>query len=171
MSKVSRIQLPQVLTRLEFPSTMTDQTDNPLADYPVVITLPVQWSDQDAVGHVNNTVPIRWFESARIEYVERTGISTPAENDRIGPILASVRCDFRRQINFPDTVRIGARVTRLGRSSIAVAHAVYSESQSAIVAEGDSVMVVFDYEANRSHPIPDELRAAIERIEGRKFSD
>jgi acyl-ACP thioesterase len=30
-----------------------------LAAYPVAV--PVQWGDQDAFGHVNNTVPLRWF--------------------------------------------------------------------------------------------------------------
>jgi acyl-CoA thioesterase FadM len=38
-----------------------------------------------------------------------------------------------------------------------------------IAAEAESTMVVFDYHAGKSHPVPDELRAAIERIEGRKF--
>jgi acyl-CoA thioester hydrolase len=33
-----------------------------LAGFPVVITVPVQWGDQDAFGHVNNTVYFRWME-------------------------------------------------------------------------------------------------------------
>ena len=37
-----------------------------LESFPVVIRFPVHWGDQDAFGHVNNTVPLRWFESARI---------------------------------------------------------------------------------------------------------
>ena len=45
-----------------------------LADFPVVIALPVQWGDQDAFGHVNNTIPIRWFESSRIAYLEHSGM-------------------------------------------------------------------------------------------------
>ena len=36
-----------------------------LTDFPTTVTLPVQWGDQDAFGHVNNTVYLRWFESAR----------------------------------------------------------------------------------------------------------
>ncbi len=35
---------------------------------PVVLSIPIQWGDQDAFGHVNNTRSIRWYESARMEY-------------------------------------------------------------------------------------------------------
>lgn len=42
-----------------------------LADFPVVIRLPVQWGEQDAFGHVNNIIFFRWYESARIAYCQR----------------------------------------------------------------------------------------------------
>ena len=83
-----------------------------LANYPVVIKVPVQWGDQDAFGHVNNTVPHRWFESVRIELFGRIGLLESLKERRIGPILAAVSCNYRRQINFPDTVHVGIRVAR-----------------------------------------------------------
>ena len=89
-----------------------------LADFPVVIRFPVHWGDQDAFGHVNNTVPHRWFESARIALFGRIGLLDLRKEQHIGPILAAVSCDYRRQINFPDTVQVGIRVARIGRSSI-----------------------------------------------------
>ena len=140
-----------------------------LSDYRVAITLPVQWGDMDAMGHVNNTVFFRWFESARVEYLDR--ISLQSSSHKLGPILASVKCDYRRQLNFPDDVTIAARVTRLGRTSLSMVHAVFSREQQAIVAEGDSTIVVFDYQANRPHPIPEALREAIAKIEGRTFEE
>ena len=48
-------------------------------------------------------------------------------------------------------------------------HAVFSRDQQAIVAEGDSTIVVFDYQANRPHPIPEARRAAMANVEGRTF--
>lgn len=138
-----------------------------LADHPVVITLPVQWGDQDAFGHVNNTVYFRWFESARIAYSDRMGLSALLTTQRIGPILAAVACNYRRPLNYPDTVQIGARISRLGRSSLTMEHKVFSTALNSIVAEGDSTVVVFDYAANKPRAIPDELRAAIEKMEGK----
>ncbi len=137
-----------------------------LAQFPVVIALPVLWGDQDAFGHVNNTVPIRWFESARIAYIDAPEIAELLEREKVGPILAAIHCDYRRQVNYPDTVLIGARITRLGGASLTMVHRVWSQARQAIVAEGESVIVVFDYAAQRPRRISEELRAAIGRREG-----
>ena len=37
----------------------------------VVLELPVQCGDMDAAQHVNNTVYLRWIESARIEMFQK----------------------------------------------------------------------------------------------------
>ena len=60
-----------------------------LREYPVVISLPIQWGDQDAFGHVNNTVAIRWFESSRIAYIETSKMGQMMEAGGIGPILVT----------------------------------------------------------------------------------
>lgn len=141
----------------------------PLSDagYKSIIKLPVQWGDQDAFGHVNNTVPIRWFESARIAYLEHSGTGPLLDQLQLGPILASVRCDYRRQLRYPDTVWIGARVVKVGRSSFSMLHAVYSQAWGDQVAsEGESVIVVFDYKANRPQRVPDVMLEAMRAFEG-----
>ena len=140
-----------------------------LKPFGVVIKIPVQWGDQDAFGHVNNTVPHRWFESARIALFGRIGLLDLYRDERRGPILAATSCDYLRQINFPDTVQIGIRVVRIGRSSIGFEHAIVSEAQGAVVAQGTSTTVVFDYESNKPHPVPQPIRQAIEALEGRTF--
>lgn len=151
------------------PERLDSDQPSDLADFPIVIRVPIHWGDQDAFGHVNNTVPIRWFESSRIAYIEHGCSGLMQDTQTIGPILASISCNYRRQLHFPDTVRIGARVSRLGRSSLTMEHLVYSETQQATTADGTSVIVVFNYEKNRPTRIPDEVRAAIEQIEGKAF--
>lgn len=140
-----------------------------LTEYPVSISLPIQWGEQDAFGHVNNTVYFRWFESARIAYGAEVGLSELFDKRRIGPILAAVNCNYRKQLTFPDTVQIGARITKLGRTSLVMSHAVVSEKLQTVAAEGDSTIVVFDYAQQKPIPIPQDLRAAIERLESRSF--
>ena len=148
---------------------MNSDSADPLSEFPVVLTLAVQWGDQDAMQHVNNVVYFRWCESARIAYFGRIGLADRRSTGHVGPILASIKCDFRRQLNFPDTILLGARIAHIGRSSLAMEHRVFSLAQQAIVAEAESTMVVFDYTAGKPHPVPDELRRAIEALEGRTF--
>ena len=133
--------------------------------FPVFITLPVQWGDQDAFGHVNNTVYFRWFESARIAYLDRIGLSEMMTAAKVGPILASITCDYRRQITYPESVIVGAKVTRIGRTSLTIEHELLTQSNQALAAEGKSTIVVFDYTTNRPHPVPDPIRRAIEAVE------
>lgn len=144
-------------------------SDDLLAKFPVILDWPVQWGDQDALGHVNNTVYFRWCESARVAYLQRLGLEAwmqPASNaNKTGPILAKIECNYKRQLHFPDSVRIGTRISQLGRTSLTMEHAIVSTRQNAVVAESTSVIVVFNYETQRPTPIPADVRRAIELLE------
>jgi acyl-CoA thioester hydrolase len=149
-----------------------NELDKPseLSEFPVIVSLPVLWGDQDSFGHVNNVVHIRWFESGRVAYMAQAGFPiVRPEAGGYGPILASITCHYRRQLSFPDTVLVGSRVTRFGRTSMTVEHAVYSQSLAALAADGQSIVVMFDYAAGKSIPVPAEVRAAIERLENKSY--
>ncbi|MDZ4821455.1 MAG: thioesterase family protein [Planctomycetota bacterium] len=140
-----------------------------LVSFPAIVTMPVQWGDQDNFGHVNNVIYFRWFESARIKYLDEMGLDHRMQDTTLGPILAAITCSYRKQVTYPDTVRIGAKVTRIGRTSMTMHHAVYSEAHDAMVADGDSTVVVFDYSRQAPCAIPADLRSRIEAIEGKSF--
>jgi acyl-CoA thioester hydrolase len=137
-----------------------------LAAFPVVLPWPVQWADQDLFGHVNNAVYFRWYESARIAYLERIGVQSLREGQTVGPILAAIKCNFRRQLTYPDTVEIGARITHIGRTSLTMTHVMRSRRQGAVVADGEGTIVMFDYDAGHPAPVSDAIRQAIAKLEG-----
>lgn len=136
-------------------------------DFPIQIEQPVQWGEQDGFGHINNMHFIRWFESARIAYLLACDVGMTTEG--VGPILAAVSCNFRKQIKYPDTVIVGARVASIGRSSMKIEHALQSSTAGEISADGDSTVVMFNYQTQQSAPISDELRAKICELEGRQL--
>jgi acyl-CoA thioester hydrolase len=140
--------------------------DDHLADWPVAIEIPVQWGDQDAFQHVNNTVYLRWFESSRIAYTRKLGLWELLEKDGIGPILASTKIDYRRPLMFPDTVKVGSRVVKVGRTSLTLEHCVVGLASNVVAAEGVAVIVLYDYKKAEPTPIPDVIRQRIETIEG-----
>jgi acyl-CoA thioester hydrolase len=140
-----------------------------LVGFPVVVVQPVQWGEQDLLGHVNHVTYFRWYETARIAYFLKVGLMEMHKQERIGPILASVANDYRRQLTYPDTVHIGARIIRIGSSSMQMEHKILSQNEQALAAEGTSTVVIFDYQANKSHPVPARIRHAIENLEGRTF--
>ena len=136
-----------------------------LVDFPVVVTIPLLWGDHDAFGHVNNLAYLRWSETARVEYLMRIGFWPPLPPAGVGPILASISCDYKHQLTYPDTTYTGARVSRIGNRSFQLQHRVVSKSLDMIVAEVLSTIVVLDYANNKAVPIPEQCRKAIEELE------
>jgi acyl-CoA thioester hydrolase len=136
-----------------------------LAGFPVVITIPLLWGDHDAFGHVNNLVYLRWCETARVEYLMRIGLWPSLPPAGIGPILASVTCDYKRPLTFPDTVSIGTRVSRIGNRSLQMEHRVVSQGLDAVAAEVSSTLVILDYGCNQTVRVPEECRKAIADLE------
>jgi acyl-CoA thioester hydrolase len=136
-----------------------------LGRYPVSVTIPVAWGEMDAFQHVNNVVFARWFETARMQYLERIGFAQQTGADGTGPILARTVIDYRLPVSYPDRVRVDVTVTRVGNSSFTMGLRVFSEAQQAVAATGEQVMVVYDYAAGRTAPVGAALRSAIEAIE------
>lgn len=136
-----------------------------LAEYPITVDVPVAWGDMDAFGHVNNTVFFRWFETARIAFLEAIGFVAGGEGGGVGPILASTSCRFRRPLAFPDTITVGVRVTALEEDRFEHAYRVVSHALGEVAAEGAGVVVSYDYGAKRKAPIPDAVRRAIRAME------
>lgn len=127
----------------------------------VTVTIPVQWSDMDALGHVNNARYFSWFESARIALFRRVGMMTTGPTG-IGPILATTTCDFLSPVAFPATLEVSARVTRVGETSLTMEYEVKDAgSADRLHARGSSVAVMFDYRSMQKVRVPDDLRAAL----------
>ncbi len=128
--------------------------------------VPVRWADQDTFGHVNNAVYFTFFETARIAYLEDLGFwSNPGRPPR-GPVLARIACNFRHQLQYPATVHVGTRVVDLRNRSFTLEQAIFLDGSETLVADGDSVIVWFDYEEGRSIPLPAPLRESVARVEG-----
>ncbi len=138
-----------------------------LAEFPLVVPIVLQWGDQDAYGHVNNTIYLRWCETSRVEYLRRVALWTDVAPDGIAPILASITCDYRQPLTYPDTVQVGVRVAKIGNTSFRMEHRIWSDRQKAVAAEAHSTIVVLDYSDKKPVRVPEEARQAIGAFEGR----
>lgn len=129
------------------------------AEFTHFLEMPVRWGDMDAFGHVNNVQYLRYLESGRVAYVEDV-LKTPMEGHE-NIILADIQCSFLQQLHYPVTIAVATRASRLGRSSLQIACAIFRAGEDTPVASGRGVMVWFDYRRQQSLPLPDHIRAAI----------
>ncbi len=124
--------------------------------------MPVRWGDMDALGHVNNATYFRYFEQARIAWLESVGESGGLLGADTGPLIVNAFCTYHRAIVYPADLSIDVFGGPAGRSSFETFYEVRvkwdTDSPS---ATGSCKVVWVDYAANRSIPIPDKVRGLL----------
>ncbi len=129
--------------------------------FPVTVTFPIHWGEMDPMGHVNHAKYFTWFESARISLFARVGILADKPRE-VSPILAMASCDFIRPVVYPATIVAGARVLKVGRTSLTMEYAAWEEAEpDRPCARGASVAVLMDYRTMVKVEVPASVRAAV----------
>jgi acyl-CoA thioester hydrolase len=143
--------------------------DNELLEgYPVVIDIPVAWGEMDAFQHVNNVAYFRYFESARIRYSEMLGLLAFREQTGIGPILRSASCRYKLPLTYPDTISVGTKITGMEEDRFTMKYVVVSHKHQKIAAEGEGVIVMYNYHEGKKTAIPEAIRKKIIAYEKRE---
>jgi acyl-CoA thioester hydrolase len=119
----------------------------------------------DAMGHVNNIIYFRYFETVRIEYFNRLDMLGYQRESGIGPILASTECRYKMPLQYPDTVIAGTKILSMEDDRFVMGYEVFSTRHKRIAADGEGVIVTYDYRNNNKVPIPAALRAKIMDLE------
>ncbi len=138
-----------------------------LEGYPVVVEIPVAWGEMDAFQHVNNVAYFRYFESARIVYSEKLGLHEHKERTGIGPILGSTSCKYKLPLTYPDTISVGAKTITIEEDRFTMRYVVVSHRHRKIAAEGEGVVVMYDYKKKKKTAIPDAIRQRLLDLENR----
>ena len=133
------------------------------ADFKAWRKMTTRWADNDAYGHVNNTVYYEWFDSAVNAWMVEHGLLDIANGDPIA-LVVETRCTYAAPLEFPQTVEIGLAVAELGRSSIRYRIGIFAEGSEDAAAEGEFVHVVVDRASRRPVEIPSDWRSKLETI-------
>jgi acyl-CoA thioester hydrolase len=119
--------------------------------------MPVRWGDLDYYGHVNNTVYFRYFEQARVEWLESMDFRVTPEV-ATGPVIINANCTFLIPVNYPATVVVKLYAGVPGRTSVMTWYELYVEGDERLFAEGTSKVVWMDMANGKSAPLPARLR-------------
>ncbi len=139
-----------------------------LKAFPVQVRIDVQWGEMDLAGHVNNVIYLKWFEHARVAYLDRLSypiVIEPGREDLPGVILAKQDCKYLLPMDYPDTVILGIKVTELQEDRFTMHCKMFSQRHERLAAIANAVMVTFDYRHRRKASLPQSLREGIERLE------
>jgi acyl-CoA thioester hydrolase len=114
----------------------------------------VRFADLDALGHCNSAVYSTYFESARVALLDLAGQPVVGRDTSFAIVRQLI--DYRRELGLGAQLRIGTRVTKLGRTSVGFANAIFAGEVCAATAE--IVGVVLSLETRRPVELPGDVR-------------
>jgi len=127
---------------------------------PVVYTLDleVRWRDLDAFNHANNASYLGYIEEARVRWFK--SLSNDWAGESAAPIMAAVLVNYRRPVNWPETVRVQLIAERVGNKSLTLGHRILSAADGEVLyCDGHTVLVWVD-RGGQSVPLPEAVKAA-----------
>ncbi|KGP90555.1 thioesterase [Pontibacillus chungwhensis BH030062] len=120
----------------------------------------VRFCETDLLGHVNNSNYFVYLEDARIQFFYDADIFDQDQNY----VLASAKCDFIKQAYFRQVLVIETKVVRIGNSSFTALQEIYDDVTNTLIARGESVIVSFDVETEKSKPLSDPIREKLDQF-------
>ncbi len=133
----------------------------PRFHYPVA----VRFRDLDPMGHVHHSLALIYFEEARAAYWRDVVGQGSGAADALGYLIGEFAVRYLARVRFPQALDVGVRVSRLGSKSWDMEYELRAPD-GALLAGGNSVQVMFDYAADASVPVPEDVRRRIAAYEG-----
>jgi acyl-CoA thioester hydrolase len=127
-------------------------------DYPRFVDITTRWMDNDAYGHVNNVVYYSFFDTAVNQILIEAGILDIARGDVVG-LVVETQCDYFSPVTFPDRVRAGCRIARLGATSVRYEIGLFRNDDERAAAQGHFVHVYVERGSRRPVAVPPRLAA------------
>jgi acyl-CoA thioester hydrolase len=123
----------------------------------------VRFKDIDIGGHAHHSHALVYIEEARVAYW-RDVVGRPHLSD-VDYILAEARLRYHARVLYPQRLRVGVRVSRLGKRHFEMDYEVRG-ADGGLLVSAVTVQVMYDYEAGATKPVPDDVRGAIGAADG-----
>jgi len=133
------------------------------ANYRWFCDISTRWMDNDVYGHVNNVTYYSYFDTAANLYLIQEGGLDIGASDVIG-LVAESSCSYRAPLAYPEALRAGLRVDKLGNRSVTYGIAIFSGKTEIAAASGSFVHVFVDRASRAPVTIPERIRSALTRI-------
>lgn len=112
-------------------------------------------ADTDQQGHINNAILATLFEAGRIDVLGAAEIASIRAATQI--VVARLLINFKKELFFPGVAKVGTRVPRIGRTSMAFEQVVVGANGE--VAQAEATCVLLDRKTRQPIEVPEAMRA------------
>jgi acyl-CoA thioester hydrolase len=126
------------------------------ASVPFAITIAIEPSDIDVLGHVNNVVYLRWVQDAAVAHWR--ALTTPEEQTAVAWVVVRHEIDYRRPALPDDRILARTRVGTATRQTYERLTEILRESDGTVLASARTLWVPLDPNTGRPMQLKNELR-------------
>jgi acyl-CoA thioester hydrolase len=117
-------------------------------------TFPMRWGDMDAMGHLNNAMYFRYFETVRIDWLHGIGARPDPKGE--GFVIANAVCNFYKQLSFPCNIVAKLYVSDVARTTFETWITLALENEPDVIyAAGGSTTIWIDSIAKKAASLPE----------------
>ena len=125
------------------------------------LTITPRVGETDALGHINNCVLPVWFEQARMPLFRIFDPNLAFNRESWRWVMVHSDYDYTGQLYCNSPVEVKTWISRIGEKSFTIKHEAWQQGR--LCVKGGVVLVYYDFIAQKSEPIPDEIRAKLEQ--------
>ncbi|CED84023.1 hypothetical protein [Phaffia rhodozyma] len=131
--------------------------------------LPIAWGHVDKFRHLNNVHYLRYFETARLGFIQSLSSHIPAskvtdllEGQNTGFVIKSHNIVYKAPITHPDSLIVLARPKSVSMpSSFHIEIAAWSLKTEKLVATCETECVVYDHNLGQKAAMTDDIKHAL----------
>lgn len=121
----------------------------------------VRFSDLDVLGHVNNSVYLTYFESARVYYFKCL-LATDWNWETDSVVLVKNEVEYIRPIFLHDVPEVEIYTERIGSKSFTFGYNI--RVNNVLCSKGFSTLVAYDVETKSTVPIKQRMLEVLEKL-------
>ncbi|HEX6982778.1 MAG TPA: thioesterase family protein [Balneolaceae bacterium] len=124
-------------------------------NFPHWHSITIRFRDLDPLNHVNNAIFSTYYEEARIHFIRQVPDFADQLRNGYSFVLAGLKIDFVRPVEYPADLLIGSGIKSLGNTSISSFQAIYTSDNKRLVSVAEAHGVWFDLKKQRASRLPE----------------
>jgi acyl-CoA thioester hydrolase len=133
------------------------------SEYRWFTEISTRWADNDVYGHINNVVYYAFFDTAVNQFLINSEVLDIHAGSQIGLVIET-GCNYFAPLAFPQPIKAGIRVAKLGSSSVRYEVALFADGSDVAAAQGHFVHVYVNKTTRRPESLNLSLRACLMTI-------
>ena len=99
----------------------------------------VSYYETDQMGIVHHSNYIRWFEDARVDFLEQAGFSYKTMEDMgVMIIVLGASCEYKNPARFGDRIIVIPKITEFNGFKMTVSYRVVNKEDGSLLAVGET---------------------------------